>query len=528
MPIAAPSSLVPLGDRGQVSLPELEAPVAFSNSSLPTWSSSLPTASSPPLISPSPPFEEKGFVSPPELEAPVASTNSFSPTTISSPRISSSAPTLPETNPGILPKETGCPQKGFPETTPEPAQVRLAGGQEESQAEPRAAPFGRRGDPSAQVRLTGAGVNRGSSEHRRRALAEFGTEDHWIYAENIKGLAEKSHHMRPGRFTSQGLARSASAKEFEEQNETAHQARLASGQSRTSVSPCQGKDAQGLPRPEVAIEAAAQAAIVNGVWMTDGSRHTVTQRMTGGPDLSTGLVAPREGRATLRVCYLFSGVQRKASIAQHLLELCRDEGIGLSVDEIDIHVGGAAHDLLSKEAQEDIIAKIEAGDYDVIILSPPCGSWSRAPWSNNAGPQPVRDQQHPWGFPQQKTNGDRRRLNEGNEFVHFTLRAINVAQGCKRRGRRVTCLLEHPEDLGRAPRGVPASIWQLEALRKAFAEFPFITVGGHQCQFEVDYAKPTRLLTDILSLVAFGFQGWPKFDSAFNYKGPLPSAPIYD
>ena len=64
-------------------------------------------------------------------------------------------------------------------------------------------------------------------------------------------------------------------------------------------------------------------------------------------------------------------------------------------------------------------------------------------------------------------------------------------------------LLEHPEDLGRVKygfhRGVPASIWQLPELRKAYA-----------------------LLTDILSLAAFGYTGWPSFDQDDNYTGPLP------
>ena len=96
-----------------------------------------------------------------------------------------------------------------------------------------------------------------------------------------------------------------------------------------------------------------------------------------------------------------------------------------------------------------------------------------------------------------------RRADNGNEFIHFSIRAIITAQGAKRRGRRVMSLLEHPEDLGRVPRGVPASIWQLPELRAAFGEFDFVTVAGYQCQFEgVDRPKPTRLLSDILSLEA--------------------------
>ena len=85
---------------------------------------------------------------------------------------------------------------------------------------------------------------------------------------------------------------------------------------------------------------------------------------------------PQEGRPTLRIAYLFSGVQRTSSIAQHLKGIGEKAGIGFDVEEIDIHVGGASHDLSDKEKQEDLMARIEAGEYDLLILSPACGTWS--------------------------------------------------------------------------------------------------------------------------------------------------------
>ena len=91
-----------------------------------------------------------------------------------------------------------------------------------------------------------------------------------------------------------------------------------------------------------------------------------------------------------------------------------------------------------------LLSRIDSGDFDAVILSPPCGTWSRAPWSNNAGPGPVRSRHHPWGCPSQRSKADRRRLLEGNEFIHFSLRAIAGAQSAKRRGRKVAVLLEHP------------------------------------------------------------------------------------
>lgn len=279
----------------------------------------------------------------------------------------------------------------------------------------------------------------------------------------------------------------------------------------------------GLAKMDQALEEAGNAAKVGGVWQSDSSRHGVERRMTGESSGGVRTAAtPRDGHPTLRMAYLFSGPQRKSSIAQHLQKLCEAAGFGLEVDEIDILVGGSEHDLLSSDAQEAIMARISAGDYDIVILSPPCSTWSRARFSDKPGPGPVRNRQHPWGIPHLQHEWMKRHARDGNTFIHFSIRAIAAAQGCKRRGFRVMTLLEHPEDLGRTKNGVPASIWQLQELRKAYAEFPFVTAAGHQCQFDVDWSKPTRLLSDILSIAEFGHSGWPTFTNDDWYAGPLP------
>ena len=245
---------------------------------------------------------------------------------------------------------------------------------------------------------------------------------------------------------------------------------------------------------------------------------------TGKPTLR---LAPGKGGKTLRVLYLFSGVSRRASIAESLKALCKEDGMGLEVHDVDIHVGGTAHDLLDVSVQEEYIAQILAGEYDVVILSPPCGSWSRANWANDDGPPPCRDRFSPWGFAHNSA-GQRRRAEAGNEFVHFSIRAIQTAALAKKRGCLVRCLLEHPEDLGRVGpqalhQGVPASIWQLDDLRSAFGDAKATTVAGWQCQFpDVDIAKPTRLFSNIPGIEEFGRVGWPVLDAHFNSRGPLP------
>ena len=92
------------------------------------------------------------------------------------------------------------------------------------------------------------------------------------------------------------------------------------------------------------------AAKIGGVWQTDGSQHKQTRRVNAGDSREpTVHVPPRDGRRSLRVLHLFSGVERRASIAHFLQILCKKEGVGLDFFDVDIHVGGSALDLLDDE-----------------------------------------------------------------------------------------------------------------------------------------------------------------------------------
>ena len=109
-------------------------------------------------------------------------------------------------------------------------------------------------------------------------------------------------------------------------------------------------------------------------------------------------IPAQNGKRTLRCLYLFAGIERKSSIAEYLSNMCKKEVFGLHFWSIDVLVGGKGHDLLDKEAQENFIQMIESGAFDIQILSPPCGSWSRANFSNKTGPAPCRNRQNPLGF----------------------------------------------------------------------------------------------------------------------------------
>ena len=212
-------------------------------------------------------------------------------------------------------------------------------------------------------------------------------------------------------------------------------------------------------------------------------------RMTAaGTPAGVVQVKPREGSSTLRVAYFFSGTSRKASVGDELRKLCQASGIGLLLEEIDIYIynGGTAHDLLDKASQADFESKIRQGDYDVVVVTPPCATWSRAPYSPYPGPKPVRSAEHPWGFPDALQAG-REKARKGNEFIHFAIHAMEAAvQAQKRNNITIRVLLEHPEDLGTTPKGTPASIWQLPEIREFVWKHSFIIAAGHQCQFAVD------------------------------------------
>lgn len=139
----------------------------------------------------------------------------------------------------------------------------------------------------------------------------------------------------------------------------------------------------------------------------------------------------------------------------------------------------------------------------------------------------------------------------GNKLVLF---AIALGQACRKLGadgKFVGFLLEHPEDLGRAPLGVPASLRQLSEVRRlvedpaksgsrkrkrneqgvAEEEPPtkkckhqWYTFAFFQCAFEVDYSKPTRIVQNFEDEENVGHHGWPQFDAREHYCGPLPES----
>ena len=70
-------------------------------------------------------------------------------------------------------------------------------------------------------------------------------------------------------------------------------------------------------------------------------------------------------------------------------------------------------------------------------------------------------------------------------------RTVEAADAATKAG--ATWLPEHPEDLGRAYKGDPASIWQWESIHELVKRTNAKTVALRQDKYQKDLNKPSRL-----------------------------------
>ena len=120
------------------------------------------------------------------------------------------------------------------------------------------------------------------------------------------------------------------------------------------------------------------------------------------------------------------------------------------------------HDLLADDTWLPLLRRVKNGDFTQVFLSPPCETYSRAPWANGNGPAPLRSADWPEGFPWLKGD-DKRKVQQGTEIVRRCLHMVTVAQE-----NGVLWLWEHPEDLGPTPRGTPAFRVELAGVALSF------------------------------------------------------------
>ena len=232
-------------------------------------------------------------------------------------------------------------------------------------------------------------------------------------------------------------------------------------------------------------------------------------------------VVPRKC-STVSVLYLFAGKQRQGDLRSHLEILCTNSNVTLTLTELDIQ-RKPEDDLTSEEMWDKLINSIRLKKWTVVILSPPCETFSRARCNNN-GPPPLRSKRYPWGFPWLQGQ-DKKKVDEGNFFIRKSIEAIQVV-------RQVGSfyLLEHPEDLGKHRTGklakrnsFPASIWQLDGIL-AFANDGDFYGALFQCYLGADLSGPTRIIGNLKGLDQWvRHQGPPTFKDDGEYLGPLPA-----
>ena len=203
-----------------------------------------------------------------------------------------------------------------------------------------------------------------------------------------------------------------------------------------------------------------------------------------------------------RTLLLFSGPPRESDIPAclllHLATKFRPHGfeVRLHVDRFDITLG-KQFDASSPAIRFKVYTYLAKGMYDILVASPPCNTWSRAPWSRFPGPRPLRDHCYPLGFPWLKGK-KKDKAAAGTGMALFACRSLAAALSCASPGHHwlpPRVLLEHPEDLGATPKGRPASIWPLpwtKDLLKAGASRGAV----HQCKWKTPYPKPTGLLSN--------------------------------
>ena len=230
----------------------------------------------------------------------------------------------------------------------------------------------------------------------------------------------------------------------------------------------------------------------------------------GGPSHSS------DHRVHVNVIYLFAGKQRKADIGEFLRAAEQRGLISLQLKEFDIE-RQADHDLTNQDLWSEIFTLIQSGNW-IVIVSPPCNTFSRARFQflKHPGPKPVRNRTWPRGFPW-LSGRDRKAVDEANFFV---TKSIEAAKKAVQHGGHF--LLEHPEDLGQVQGECPGTICQWDEVLDLLTFPGVITLAIHQCMFGGQTPKPTRFMTSLPVDDQRCFFRLPRFDKAGFYLGPLP------
>ena len=194
--------------------------------------------------------------------------------------------------------------------------------------------------------------------------------------------------------------------------------------------------------------------------------------------------------------------------------------VSLDMHEFD-YQRDPAQDLTSQKLWDSILKDCVSGSFDVVVLSPPCNTFSRARWNfcGAFGPRPLRSSHFPKGFPWLREQ-DRVKVSQGNFFM---LQSLLIAETVSSHGGFF--ILEHPEQLGRVSSGdIPGSAWDWPEVRNLVEVTGAACWPVHQCLFGASTSKPTRFASNLPAALAFGVH-WHRILEDGAYDGPLGRCP---
>ena len=122
---------------------------------------------------------------------------------------------------------------------------------------------------------------------------------------------------------------------------------------------------------------------------------------------------PSASHKAISVLYLFAGKPRQGDMTQCLHQQARGYEVRITCEDIQRR---PSIDPANTVERQKLLTRIRAQEFDAILLSPPCSTFSRAPWANFKGPRPVRSAAKPRGL-DKLTAAERDRCILGNIFA---------------------------------------------------------------------------------------------------------------
>ncbi len=168
----------------------------------------------------------------------------------------------------------------------------------------------------------------------------------------------------------------------------------------------------------------------------------------------------------------------------------------------------------------DALARIPDGIPTAVIAVPSTTTWARGRHASPLGPKPLRDISWPWGLPWLAPR-EQAQVDAANTELR---QAMQVVVAALDRAPAAHIMILHPEQLGPAPRGSPATIWDLPELRRWAARAGMMRAATYQCRFgATEYRFPIGILSSQCLNSKLFDKGWPTITSTpARYYGPLP------